>query len=582
MTEKTQVSKVDEGQVLELALPEDELEALFPEDEDEDGDGEVLQAQFGAVVISALMTRPDFYWKNYNQLTPPVFADAWQRTMVASIEKGYRLHGVAPDPILLKAALAATVSTGTDQDGDAEQFVEDEVNQIMGLREIVADDRQLGILQTEVNDVCKQHAYSMAFAEAQELLAKEKYEDAMRVINKAGSVAPVEDDSLDLFGKTSEIFDLLKKDHEEVCAVSGFPSVDAAKQGGFRRGELIVFVGKPGKGKSAVLGHVAVANVMAGKNVLFLTLENAKATVVTRIIACMMKVPMDQIHLDRINIKQRFMALKKQIEGGLRIEESPGGAVGMEELRGILERLKRIGDFIPDVVILDYLGEMKPDKQNSRYEWLETRAQEIRSLASEYGCAMITAAQTNRKGEETSIVTAYELGDCYGIFRKADMLITLNADEQERARNLMRLYVDKNRQGKSGFIVWLSADFPTMQFQDMDRDRYEEIIRIPLAEFDAQQKKGIAKRAPVVHTWTRVEAAAEEEDRSEDKPKTKQGKKEKKKNPFSNRYTQDELSLMREIAETGGSWETAAEKIRTHSAVSVRLKWESMGLPIDE
>lgn len=570
MEKKSKQSKNQSKKVDELKLNQDELNALVPdEDGDEDGlDG--LHINIGAATICGLLTRPEFYWRNHTQLTPGLVEDKCQRAMIEIILKSYRKYGSPPDPFLLKAALAKSIDADSEDGTDPDQFLEDEIKAILDLKPIVQDDRQLAIIQNQVSEACREGAYTMAFHDAKNLLSQGDYEGAFRILDRAKQVGPVEDSSIDFFSDPHGLIDLLKTDHEDVCAVTGFETLDKAKQGGFRKGELIVIVGKPGKGKSAILCHVAVANLIADKKVLFITLENSRATVVKRVIASLMKVSMNEILESAKYLSFRLNELKKRINGGLRIEEAPGGSVGVEELRGLIERAKRGGNFDPDVVILDYLGEMKPEKQSNRYEWLETRAQEIRALGSEFGCAMVTAAQTNRQAESTSIVTAMELGDCYGIFRKADMFITLNADEQERLRGLMRLYVDKNRQGKTGFIVWIKANFETMQFEEIDKERYDELAMTPLCEFtfeeDEEGKKADikdSKESPVISK----------------SPVPGEGRNNgKKKNPFLNRYSKSEIARIKSIAESGGTWEDAAREIETHSPTSVRLKWEKLGL----
>ena len=141
------------------------------------------------------------------------------------------------------------------------------------------------------------------------------------------------------------------------------------------------------------------------------------------------------------------------------MKEFPTKRLSVTGLRAFLNQLKNYQDFTPDVIIIDYLELMRTDKEMAEYQAQERLAQELRGCASEYGCLIWTATQTNREGKKVSVITDAELADSYGKIRVCDLVFSINQTEQEFDQGAARLYLMKSRNGKARFIVPVSIDY---------------------------------------------------------------------------------------------------------------------------
>ena len=76
---------------------------------------------------------------------------------------------------------------------------------------------------------------------------------------------------------------------------TGWASLDKKLFGGFNRGELNIFAGGSGAGKSLFLANLGVNWALAGMNVLYLTLELSENLVSMRVDSMITDIPTREI-----------------------------------------------------------------------------------------------------------------------------------------------------------------------------------------------------------------------------------------------------------------------------------------------
>ena len=103
---------------------------------------------------------------------------------------------------------------------------------------------------------------------------------------------------------------------------TGWPTMDRALYGGFNRGELQIFAGGSGSGKSLFLQNLAVNWSQAGFNGAYITLELAEGLCSMRIDSMMTDTSSRNIFkdIDNVEIKVKMMAKKS---GKMRIKYMP-------------------------------------------------------------------------------------------------------------------------------------------------------------------------------------------------------------------------------------------------------------------
>jgi replicative DNA helicase len=77
----------------------------------------------------------------------------------------------------------------------------------------------------------------------------------------------------------------------------------------------------------------------------------------------------------------------------------------------------------------------------------------LRGLAMKEGFALLTATQTNREGAKKAVATMTDVAEDFNKIRIADVVISINATDEERKMNQARLYFAASRNQRSGFSV---------------------------------------------------------------------------------------------------------------------------------
>jgi replicative DNA helicase len=172
--------------------------------------------------------------------------------------------------------------------------------------------------------------------------------------------------------------------------------------GGFNRGELNIFAGGSGAGKSLFLANLGVNFALAGLNVVYLTLELSEALVSMRIDSMVTGVSTREIfkNLDDIEMKVKMIGKKS---GMLQIKYMPSGKT-VNDIRAYMKEYEiKCGKKV-DVLLVDYMDLLMPIGKKISAENLFVKdkyvSEELRNLAMEKQCVFVTAAQLNRGAVE--------------------------------------------------------------------------------------------------------------------------------------------------------------------------------------
>ena len=201
----------------------------------------------------------------------------------------------------------------------------------------------------------------------------------------------------------------------------------------------------------------------AGFNVLYCTLEVSARIISERLDAYVSDTAVRDLE-NNVNSVQDKIASRGARSGRLLIHEFASGSMSPRMLRNLLERYRNRG-VIFDLVVVDYADIMAPDHrtdnviENSKEIYVGLRA-----LAFEFDCAVLTATQTNRDGYKAQTAKAEHVAEDFNKIRTADLVISINSTEEERAQGVSRLYFAASRNQESGFTVRVSQDLRKMQF----------------------------------------------------------------------------------------------------------------------
>jgi archaellum biogenesis ATPase FlaH len=210
-------------------------------------------------------------------------------------------------------------------------------------------------------------------------------------------------------------------------------------QGGMARKAVYCVGAQSGGGKSLLMSHVAAATLRQGKNVLYITLEMAEERIAERIDANMLRIDISKLgEMTRDEFTTKIDKVQSKNHGKLFIKEYPTGSAHVGHFRALLEELKVKQGFIPDLIIVDYLGicassRMKMGGSVNTYSYVKAVAEELRGLSVEYNVPIFTGAQLNRGGFNNSEVELSDTADCIHV----DSLVTMKSGEKRRIIDLI-------------------------------------------------------------------------------------------------------------------------------------------------
>lgn len=247
-------------------------------------------------------------------------------------------------------------------------------------------------------------------------------------------------------------------------------------KGGLPRKSMSVLLATTGGGKSLVKCHMAANYLMQGKNVVYITMEMAEERISERIDANLMDSTLDELKLmPRDVYEKRINRIKSKSPGKLIVKEYPTGSAHVGHFRHLLNELKMKRGFEADVIFIDYINicassRVKGAAAANSYTLVKSIAEEIRGLAMEFNCAVVTSSQFNRDGYGNSDVDLTNTSESMGITHTADCILGLISSEE--LDNLGQLMIKqlKNRWGDLGYYrrFVVGIDRAKMQIYDLE------------------------------------------------------------------------------------------------------------------
>lgn len=187
---------------------------------------------------------------------------------------------------------------------------------------------------------------------------------------------------------------------EEPGIQTGLRALDKLTAGGMRRGELWVIGARPSMGKSAMALTIA-RNVARHRRVLFLSQEDSRGMLVSRLVASAGKVNLADLR----NPLHAPDSMWGGVAGGvddlrpldLLVDDQAG--LTLMDVRRKVQQAKRRGGV--DVVLVDYLQLMQ-GKAETRNRELGDIANGLKTAAKEFDVCIVLLSQLNRKADERS------------------------------------------------------------------------------------------------------------------------------------------------------------------------------------
>jgi hypothetical protein len=259
------------------------------------------------------------------------------------------------------------------------------------------------------------------------------------------------------------------------------------------RGGVMLVLGAAGLGKSWYLIHLGKQALLQRKKVVHITLEMSAEECAQRYYQSLFAVPKRQAEVELpVLQKNKYGDLKgfetrtarpefafnsphirDELEtrvlyrgllfDNLIIKRFPPRALSMDMLRGYLDNLEIVEKFIPDMIILDYIGITKTDPKNHRIH-LGRNAEEYRGICVERHAAGVTAHQISKAGAESLQAGSTHVAEDWSLIATHDQVIAYSSTDAEHQYGLARLFVSKARSETDKFGALITQSYATGQF----------------------------------------------------------------------------------------------------------------------
>lgn len=258
-----------------------------------------------------------------------------------------------------------------------------------------------------------------------------------------------------------------------VC--SGYSELDDMLCGGFEPGDLVLVAGRPSMGKTAFAMNVASNAAMAGKSVAVWSLEMSATKLGDRYLASEGRVSASRIKRGKMS-ESDWPKLARAIARGsdAKIWVGDSSSTSVHAIRRDCRRMHSKHGL--DVVVIDYLQLLTPDKSPSREREVSEISRGLKKMATELGVVVIALSQLNRELEkrEDKRPIKSDLRESGALEQDADTIIGMHRQEvyektdagTDEWKDRAEAIVIKQRNGVTG-TAWMTWVGDFVRFDDV-------------------------------------------------------------------------------------------------------------------
>lgn len=253
----------------------------------------------------------------------------------------------------------------------------------------------------EIELFCRYKSLRAAILESPDLLDEGRYGEVEANIKAAVQIALVKDLGTDYYHNPKERLEAIKEGKGQ-CS-TGWKTVDEKLYGGLNKGEITIFAGQSGAGKSLFLQNLAVNWAMTGKNVIYLSLELSEKLCAMRIDAMHTGYETREVMRNIDDVHMKLRATHQKTKGNMQIKQLPNGCTS-NDIRAYIKEYEINKGVKVDAILVDYLDLMFPASRKVSAENMFVKdkyvTEELRNLAVELDIVCVSASQLNRGSYE--------------------------------------------------------------------------------------------------------------------------------------------------------------------------------------
>lgn len=400
-------------------------------------------------IIGNLIVSDAYARKVVPFLLPEYFVERTDRVIFEEYNKYFSQYNSTPTPDVLKIEV-----------GNRKDMNEEEMKRINAtLDGISKDATNLDWITDTTEKFCKDKAVYNAIINSIKIIDgrdKMRTQDAIPdLLSKALAITFDSSVGHDYLDDSDARYDFYHRVEEKIPF--DLDMLNKITNGGLSKKTLNIILAGTGVGKSLAMCHFAAANLMMGKNVLYITMEMAEERIAERIDANLLELSMDSLKMVEKRVYDtRIDKVRNKTTGKLIVKEYPTASAHAGHFRALIEELRMKRNFTPDVIYIDYLNicssqRMKMGGSVNSYTYIKAIAEELRGLAGEYKVPLVSATQTTRSGYANTDPGLEDTSESFGLPATADLMLALIATEELDQMNQIMVKQLKNRYSDPNF-----------------------------------------------------------------------------------------------------------------------------------
>lgn len=327
----------------------------------------------------------------------------------------------------------------------------------------------------EFETFCRHKAIEKAIIDSADLLETGKYGEVETRIKSAVQIGLARSLGTDYFEDPRARLEKLKDNNGQIS--TGWKILDDKLYGGINRGEITIFAGGSGAGKSLFMQNMSLNWAQQGMNVVYFTLELSEELSSMRMDAMLTDRSTKRIFKELDEVELTVKTKGKQ-SGMLRVKYLPSGST-VNDLRSYIKELQiQTGKRI-DCMCIDYLDLLMPATKRVPAGDLFIKdkyvTEEIRNFAMETENVVVTASQLNRSAVEEIEFDHSHIAGGISKIQTADNVIGIFTSQAMRERGQYQLQLLKTRSSSGvGSKINLVFDRDSLKITDDNTEGFDD------------------------------------------------------------------------------------------------------------
>lgn len=329
-------------------------------------------------------------------------------------------------------------------------------------------------LMVEFEAFTKRQELERAILKAADMLEKGNFDPVEKLIKDAVQISLTKDMGTDYFDDPKTRIEKYFDNGGQVS--TGWPQLDRIMYGGFSRGELNIFAGGSGSGKSLVMMNLALNWLQQGLSGVYITLELSEELASLRTDAMLTDMSTKDIRKDISTAELRVKMTARKC-GKYRVKYLPAQS-NINDIRSYLKEVQLQTGIIVDFMMVDYLDLLMPVSAkvspNDLFVKDKYVSEELRNLAKELGILLVTASQLNRSAVEEIEFDHSHISGGISKINTADNVFGIFTSRAMRERGRYQIQCMKSRSSTGvGQKIDLEYNMETMRISDLGEDEQE-------------------------------------------------------------------------------------------------------------